>query len=258
MSLFQTTQKTALSEEHRHLPQNLQLALESAHPAARFLARFERVSEGRFVNQVHLEPAVSQDLDSIIRLVSTYPDNDERAQNRGFLRGRFTAKEYLQLIDDGCIRVVRENEKVKGFISVLPWSHELIGPERFVTKVRFGPIGCHWTGDDYSAVVKKGSITYIAEAAVATDASGAAAHLIRALPQLRAESPDNYLVTTCSEAPIANLHAATLVQRLGFERIGYVWLPFRPMSVGPYPGKIKLVAPFQSGIWCMKPLNSTG
>lgn len=246
----------SLHEKRREgIPRELQQALD-ASPASTRLSAYGAKRAQEPGHSGPLEIATIGDLGAILQIVSLYPDNAPQAKNKGFLRGRFSPQEYEQLVEDGCVRVIRENDKTAGFISVIPWSHSLIGPERMVTGLRIGPIGCHWTKDDYSTVVKRGNISYIAEAAAHPSAPHAGAQLIRGLMQLRTENPENYLVTTCSEAPVVNLHSASLVQSLGFERIGFVWLPLRPMSVGPYPGKIRLVTPFQSGIWCMKPLNS--
>lgn len=240
-----------------HAPVVLTSALEStrAQPS-RFSASLSiDTTASTVLPTLEFELANVADIEAITKIVSSYPDNHEHAQSRGFLRGRFDRDEYLQLIQDRCIRKITDGKRLVGFASVLPWAHKLISAERGITKFRIASIGCHWIEYNYSPVIKAGNISYIAEVAVDPKFPNAGARLIKLLPSLRAEYPQNYLVTTCSEVPVPNIHSATLVQRLGFERIGYVSLPFRLMNVGQYPGKIKLVVPFQSGIWSMKPLN---
>jgi len=202
--------------------------------------------------QQPLERAKVSDLFSMIRILKCWPDDHPQAQSRGFLRPRFSPDEYRQLIGDGCIRVIRDGEKIIGFINVLPWAHPLISQERLAAKSFF----CHWTGKDYSAALKNGNITYFAEIAADPFVAYSGSRLLRTLGTIRAETPNNYLVGTYSQAPIANVHSAEQLRRCGFELIGYVKLPFRPMKVGPYPGRIGIVSPFQSNIVCMQPLNS--
>lgn len=241
--------------KHTLLPTRLSDALATIKPAKAYIARSEE-QKTKPEGIAKSEAAQARDLSAILKIVESYPDNHNLAQTHGFLRGRFSPKEYEQMIKDGCIRVLRENEIVTGFISIFPWAHPLIEAERRAANLKIGPIGRHWIGEDYSPTVKRGNITYIAEAGVDPEVEGAGARLIRGLSGLRQEFPENYIVTTCSEKPISNLHSAMLVKKLGFERIGYVWLPFRPMNVGPYPGSIHIVTPFQSGIWALRPLVS--
>lgn len=205
---------------------------------------------------VGIELATESDLEDIVKLVSKFPDNSETAIEKGFLRGRFTPEEYKKLIDDRCLYVVRENNQAVAFASVLPWDHSMLALERAVVTLKLGPVKiqlCRWTGKDYANIVESKPILYIADAAVSPDAPHAVSRLIDGLYKLRSENPNTYIVTTCSEAPLPNAHSAQFVKRIGFERVGYVWLPARPMSVGVYPGKIKIVSPFQSGIWLLEP-----
>ena len=213
-------------------------------------------SEEHQLKTSEIEFANKEDLAGITTLVSQFPDNSVQAGEKGFLRSRFTPAEYQKLIDDKCLYVVRDKNQVVAFASVLPWNHPLLAPERASVNLKVGPLKiqlCRWTNKDYSTVVESQPILYIADAAVAPNAPHAVSKLIDGLYRLKAQNPNSYIVTTCSEAPLPNTHSAQFVKRLGFERVGYVWLPARPVSVGPYPGKTKIVSPFQSGIWLLEP-----
>jgi hypothetical protein len=213
-------------------------------------------SEEHQLKTSEIKFASKEDLNGITTLVSQFPDNSIQASEKGFLRGRFSPAEYQKLIDDKCLYVVRDKNQVVAFASVLPWNHHLLAPERASVNLKVGPLKiqlCRWTKKDYSAVVESQPILYIADAAVSPNAPHAVSKLIDGLYSLRAQNPSSYIVTTCSEAPLPNTHSTQFVKRLGFERVGYVWLPARPVSIGPYPGKTKIVSPFQSGIWLLEP-----
>ncbi|MGE3756516.1 MAG: hypothetical protein AB7H97_02105 [Pseudobdellovibrionaceae bacterium] len=211
---------------------------------------------GRASEPTAIDLATERDLNSIVALISKFPDTAQSASEKGFLRGRFTREEYRKLIKDKCLHVVHENGEVVAFASVLPWNHQMLSLERAVVSLKIGPLKiqlCRWTSKDYANIVESEPILYIADAAVSPESPHAVVKLIDGLAKLRSQNPNSYIVTTSSEAPLPNAHSAQFLKRIGFERIGYVWLPARPMSVGEYPGRTKIIFPFQSGIWVIEP-----
>jgi hypothetical protein len=254
MQLIVGQKRFVAEKSEPRLPEAIKVAM-SVEPSTRLGVTLPR-SEERLGKSAALELATETDLEGITTLVSKFPDTSSQATEKGFLRGRFTPEEYKKLIDDKCLYVVRENNQVVAFASVLPWNHSMLALERAVVTLKLGPLKiqlCRWTGKDYADVVESKPILYIADAAVSPDAPHAVSKLIDGLYKLRSENPNTYIVTTCSEAPLPNAHSAQFVKRIGFERVGYAWLPARPMSVGAYPGKTQIVSPFQSGIWLLEP-----
>lgn len=252
----------ALSRRRQEMPPALAAALAAVPPNGAILAhygsRLRNPDKARTSAPPDSGVAVPGDLPAILRIASSLPDTAPEAERHGFLRARFSPRQYRRLIEDGCLRVARAQGEVVGFATGIPWRHPLILLERAAIRWGAGPLhlGCvHWTGEDFSPLARTGNVIYVAEVAVAPDHPHAAQRLLRVLLKWYGEYPDAHVLGACSEIPKMNVRPAVLFHRLGLQRVGCVRLPFRLLRSGPYPGRWSVVAPSQSGIWLKTPLR---
>lgn len=245
----------ALSRGRHELPPALASALATDPPNGAILAHYGKRT--RAPDRTGM--AVPGDLPALLRIASSLPDTVPEAETNGFLRARFSPRQYRRLIEDGCIRVARNQGEVVGFAAIIPWRHPLITLERAATQWGAGPLHLgfvHWTGTDFSPLARAGNLMYIAEVAIAPGQPRAAQRLLRVLLNLYGEYPEAHFLSACSEIPKVNVRPARLYHRLGLQRVGCVRLPFRFIKIGPYPGRWSVVAPSQSGIWLKTPLRN--
>ena len=252
----------ALGRRRQEMPPALASALEAVPPNRIFFAQYGKRLRNRDRTQRPPPPesrvAVPGDLPAILRIASSLPDNAPEAERNGFLRARFSRRQYRRLIGDGCVRVARIQGEVVGFASVIPWRHPLITRERAAIRWGAGPVHLgfvDWTGEDFSQLARTGNLMYIAEVAIAPDHPHAAQRMLRVLLNLYGEYSEAHFLSACSEIPKVNVRPALLYHRLGLQRVGCVRLPFRLVRSGPYPGRLSVVAPSQSGIWLKTPLR---
>lgn len=252
----------ALSRRRQEMPPALAAALAAVPPNGAVLAHFGKRLRNPDGTRTPSPPesgvAVPGDLPAILRIASSLPDTAPEAESHGFLRARFSPRQYQRLIEDGCIRVARAQGEVVGFAAVIPWRHPLISLERAAIRWGAGPLHLgfvHWTGADFSPLARTVAPLYIAEVAIAPDHPHAAQRLLRVLLNLYGEYPEAYFLSACSEIPKVNVRPALLYHRLGLQRVGCVRLPFRLLRSGPYPGRWSVVAPSQTGIWLKTPLR---
>lgn len=243
----------ALDRRRHGMPPALAAALAAAVPNRDVLARC-----GHRRSRPGSALAAPGDLPAILRIAAALSDTAPEAETRGFLRARFRPRQYLRLIEDGCIRTARVQGEVVGFATVIPWRHPLIAAER--AAIQWGPQALHlgfvqWSHEDCTPIARAGKLMYIAEVAAAPQHPRAAHRLLPLLLNLYGEYPDCSFFSVCSELPRVNVRPALLYHRLGLRRVGCVRLPFRFVRCGPYPGRWSVVAPFQSGIWLKSPLR---
>lgn len=251
-----------LGRRRHEMPPALTSALAAVPPNRTFLAQYGKRLRTRNGTPMSCPQesgkADLRDLPAILRIASLLPDTAPEAEINGFLRARFGPRQYRRLIGDGCVRVARSQGEVVGFASIIPWRHPLIALERAAIQWGAGPCHLgfvHWTGADFSRLARTANLIYIAEVAIAPDQPHAASRMLRVLLKSYGEYPEAHFLSACSEIPQMNARAAVLFHRLGLQRVGCVRLPFRLVRSGPYPGRVSVVAPSQSGIWLRTPLR---
>ncbi|NCA83006.1 MAG: hypothetical protein EOM72_09720 [Opitutae bacterium] len=251
-----------LGSRRHEMPPALTSALAAVEPNTAILERCAMAlrDPGRTVPLARSgsEVAAPRDLPEILRIAASLPDTDPEAGSNGFLRARFSPRQYRRLIADGCIRVARVRDDILGFASIIPWRHEYLAVERASVDLKIGPVHLgfmNYSGEDFTRASLTGDIIYLAEVAMTPGTPHATPQLLRMLLRLYTEFPDSCFLSACGEIPKLNLRPALPYHRLGFTRIGCIRVPFRFVRSGPYPGRLSVVAPSQSGIWLKTPLR---